>query len=149
MFICMYMILLYYFLFLLFFLISFIFFFFLFFFFFFYYNFIFFFFFFFQAEDGIRDLYVTGVQTCALPISATVCSNPLIYFTADFTLFFIFLERDNFPFLKTVAEMKLAKRLIRMSRSYPDRKSTRLNSSHVEISYAVFCLKKKIKSIIQ
>src|SRR5204863_5571328 len=23
----------------------------------------------FQAEDGIRDLYVTGVQTCALPIS--------------------------------------------------------------------------------
>src|SRR6267378_4900999 len=23
---------------------------------------------FFQAEDGIRDLYVTGVQTCALPI---------------------------------------------------------------------------------
>src|SRR6266403_5348288 len=27
------------------------------------------FFFFFQAEDGIRDLYETGVQTCALPIS--------------------------------------------------------------------------------
>src|SRR5690349_21862263 len=32
----------------------------------------FFFFFFFQAEDGIRDLYVTGVQTCALPISGLV-----------------------------------------------------------------------------
>src|SRR2546430_13263840 len=31
-------------------------------------------FFFFQAEDGIRDLTVTGVQTCALPISATVYS---------------------------------------------------------------------------
>src|SRR5688572_31689726 len=29
------------------------------------------FFFFFQAEDGIRDLTVTGVQTCALPISKT------------------------------------------------------------------------------
>src|SRR5205085_6906696 len=28
-----------------------------------------FFFFFFQAEDGIRDLTVTGVQTCALPIA--------------------------------------------------------------------------------
>src|SRR5690606_4672052 len=28
-----------------------------------------------------------------------------------------------------------------------DRKSTRLNSSHVKISYAVFCLKKKNKSI--
>src|SRR2546429_6588033 len=30
------------------------------------------FFFFFQAEDGIRDVAVTGVQTCALPISATI-----------------------------------------------------------------------------
>src|SRR2546430_14900759 len=29
---------------------------------------LFYFFFFFQAEDGIRDLTVTGVQTCALPI---------------------------------------------------------------------------------
>src|SRR5690606_15016578 len=29
--------------------------------------------------------------------------------------------------------------------SYGDRKSTRLNSSHVKMSYAVFCLKKKIK----
>src|SRR6266700_8205873 len=28
------------------------------------------FFFFFQAEDGIRDFHVTGVQTCALPIFA-------------------------------------------------------------------------------
>src|SRR5439155_12859574 len=30
-------------------------------------------FFFFQAEDGIRDGHVTGVQTCALPISAIHC----------------------------------------------------------------------------
>src|SRR5438309_10922018 len=30
------------------------------------------FFFFFQAEDGIRDGTVTGVQTCALPISTTI-----------------------------------------------------------------------------
>src|SRR5439155_12863499 len=29
----------------------------------------------------------------------------------------------------------------------PDRKSTRLNSSHVAISYAVFCLKKKIADV--
>src|SRR5579883_3616106 len=32
----------------------------------------FFFFFFFQAEDGIRDFHVTGVQTCALPICKDV-----------------------------------------------------------------------------
>src|SRR5207253_7920072 len=30
------------------------------------------FFFFFQAEDGIRDGHVTGVQTCALPILASL-----------------------------------------------------------------------------
>src|SRR5215813_9606287 len=41
-----------------------------------------FFFFFFQAEDGIRDADVTGVQTCALPIyhrgtPCTCCNSPL------------------------------------------------------------------------
>src|SRR5690349_22997429 len=32
-----------------------------------------------------------------------------------------------------------------LEKQFRDRKSTRLNSSHVEISYAVFCLKKKTK----
>src|SRR6266478_5811007 len=37
------------------------------------------FFFFFQAEDGIRDLTVTGVQTCALPISKPMgCRHGLV-----------------------------------------------------------------------
>src|SRR2546430_9326512 len=35
-------------------------------------------FFFFQAEDGIRDLTVTGVQTCALPISMEVVVVALV-----------------------------------------------------------------------
>src|SRR5437763_14045077 len=34
------------------------------------------FFFFFQAEDGIRDTSVTGVQTCALPICAAGSGEP-------------------------------------------------------------------------
>src|SRR2546426_5895178 len=34
-------------------------------------------FFFFQAEDGIRDYKVTGVQTCALPISSVAGLDPL------------------------------------------------------------------------
>src|SRR2546425_8031188 len=33
-------------------------------------------FFFFQAEDGIRDKLVTGVQTCALPISLALQRKP-------------------------------------------------------------------------
>src|SRR3989442_9305192 len=37
----------------------------------------------------------------------------------------------------------------RHSPHYRDRKSTRLNSSHVRISYAVFCLKKKKKKKIE
>src|SRR5690606_40661016 len=48
--------------------------------------------FFFQAEDGIRDFHVTGVQTCALPIYKVVASftggivSPLIglIFKSDF-----------------------------------------------------------------
>src|SRR2546426_7144354 len=39
-------------------------------------------FFFFQAEDGIRDYKVTGVQTCALPISAVVGGDDSILFPA-------------------------------------------------------------------
>src|SRR5205807_6209228 len=53
--------------------------------FYFYFFFCFFFFFFFQAEDGIRDYKVTGVQTCALPISE------LPNFCADVT------GRDGIP----------------------------------------------------
>src|SRR2546422_4841655 len=37
------------------------------------------FFFFFQAEDGIRDVAVTGVQTCALPI----CARPSLPLASD------------------------------------------------------------------
>src|SRR5699024_7876558 len=37
---------------------------------------------FFQAKDGIRDRNVTGVQTCALPISAPSSSAPCTYSTA-------------------------------------------------------------------
>src|SRR5690606_39987770 len=38
-----------------------------------------FFFFFFQAEDGILDFHVTGVQTCALPIFAEELLHGLLH----------------------------------------------------------------------
>src|SRR5690349_22786000 len=44
---------------------------------------------------------------------------------------------------------ELHERAERHARAVEDRKSTRLNSSHVEISYAVFCLKKKKKKNTQ
>src|SRR5690349_23431231 len=54
-------------------------------------------------------------------------------------------ERDRFVVSHSRAVSRRAggDRLRRRERAGTDRKSTRLNSSHVEISYAVFCLKKK------
>src|SRR5690606_1063962 len=40
-------------------------------------------FFFFQAEDGIRVFHVTGVQTCALPISAAAHIRPDLFVAMD------------------------------------------------------------------
>src|SRR5438270_4086615 len=45
-----------------------------------------FFFFFFQAEDGIRDLTVTGVQTCALPISCITVMSGAFRLEPDMTV---------------------------------------------------------------
>src|SRR5690606_39672886 len=44
-------------------------------------------FFFFQAEDGIRDFHVTGVQTCALPISLLCATTFLLAAPAQAALF--------------------------------------------------------------
>src|SRR2546430_12666645 len=43
---------------------------------------------FFQAEDGIRALTVTGVQTCALPISVATTRRGRIYLSGSATEFF-------------------------------------------------------------
>src|SRR5690625_6998319 len=53
------------------------------------------------------------------------------------------LEGDNSWDSVDPNGVKSTQQLIKTSK---DRKSTRLNSSHVAISYAVFCLKKKIKT---
>src|SRR5690349_24228038 len=54
---------------------------------------------------------------------------------------------DNAPstttFEPTLDQTMPARPVLYVEASGIDRKSTRLNSSHVEISYAVFCLKKK------
>src|SRR2546429_1448805 len=97
------------------------------------------FFFFFQAEDGIRDVAVTGVQTCALPICFTKdnimkLTDGLFHKVFD-EIAAQYSEIENEHWIVDIGAAKLA--------DTPDRKSTRLNSSHGYISYAVFCLKKK------
>src|SRR3989449_7893291 len=56
-------------------------------------------------------------------------------------------EPANFKVLEELAAAFGGKAAVGASRA--DRKSTRLNSSHGYISYAVFCLKKKKKSTIE
>src|SRR5690348_17564226 len=51
---------------------------------------------------------------------------------------------DGFPCYPLFANDELLKTISHDPRFVADRKSTRLNSSHPSISYAVFCLKKKI-----
>src|SRR2546430_3617828 len=102
-------------------------------------------FFFFQAEDGIRDLTVTGVQTCALPIC----------FHGSFRCRLGEQPRERRPPVRE----RVRARFPRAIRQPGDRgrddaveraersEEHTLNSSHSQISYAVFCLKKKTNTI--
>src|SRR5207248_8447034 len=107
---------------------------------------------FFQAEDGIRDRTVTGVQTCALPISHA-CEDA----DGRATLRFgqsrappAATKHDEWnqpcqPATRSAAAIVHCEGAVvgpQFSGISGDRKSTRLNSSHRTISYAVFCLKK-------
>src|SRR5690606_39587847 len=122
--------------------------------------------------DGIRDFHVTGVQTCALPICFTersrgkqrarraldavrrdqrraegASTQPLLasgqfvqlqdHPRADCNQLWLLAEVRHQGYQPQVLE----------AFAEVDRKSTRLNSSHVKISYAVFCLKTKKKSM--
>src|SRR5258707_10550190 len=53
---------------------------------------------------------------------------------------------DQQLYLQYVEKPASKREVRRWRKEYPDRKSTRLNSSHANISYAVFCLKKKKKN---
>src|SRR5438067_6487329 len=63
------------------------------------------------------------------------------------TLFRSIVAFQEYQTAGSVNEFMRSRRLARVKQE--DRKSTRLNSSHVSISYAVFCLKKKKKKIIK
>src|SRR5690606_39666661 len=149
-----------------------------------------------QAEDGIRDFHVTGVQTCALPIlggagvvldvltndhdlvvagirmgwldliscdapwNPVECGDVNTYgFTEEFLEMggasLVLTSLANYFFRRQPPERVRQLRRLAIAASATwvvvwasnfwllDRKSTRLNSSHVKISYAVFCLKRK------
>src|SRR5699024_11942436 len=119
--------------------------------------FVFYFFFFFQAEDGIRDGHVLEFRRvlfrstrcgpapwpgCAVGSGADAPGAGPVRSGAP-------RSSDRFresAILERRRHVRRPARRLLLARSRGrDRKSTRLNSSHVSISYAVFCLKKKKK----
>src|SRR2546430_13678891 len=83
-----------------------------------------FFFFFFFNDPATTEIYTLSLHD-ALPISSTAILNArAIRFGSDAIAIAVFTRTASAPISI-------------------DRKSTRLNSSHSQISYAVFCLKKK------
>src|SRR2546421_5146094 len=101
-----------------------------------------------------------------MPLSLMYCVVLSLRLTYTFSLFFFFLmirrppRSTLFPYttlfrsyqqssVHTERGNRDAARGGAQARPAPDRKSTRLNSSHDQISYAVFCLKKKKKQTTQ
>src|SRR2546430_10204309 len=70
--------------------------------------------FFFQAEDGIRDLTVTGVQTCALPISALGLERGIA------SMVQLERGRGNICNLRRAATIRISASLIRPSFDKPN-----------------------------
>src|SRR5690349_7727798 len=71
------------------------------------------------------------------------------YHDAATTAIYTLSLHDALPISRTprrLTSMSTTIDTVQSSTVWGDRKSTRLNSSHVEISYAVFCLKKKKKN---
>src|SRR5205807_8865111 len=109
----------------------------------------------------VFSLHTIDVYVCLCDVTLFIC-NFLTFFHHQFLYFFFFLmirrppRSTLFPYTTLFrsprdrpAHAPDLHRLGRRVRPAPlgrrDRKSTRLNSSHLVISYAVFCLKKKKK----
>src|SRR3712207_7457723 len=90
--------------------------------------------FFFFNDTATTEIYTLSLHD-ALPISDGTCGTPVVHRCAK-------IAQVGRACWSSVA------RFVQLSRprrwdARRDRKSTRLNSSHANISYAVFCLKKK------
>src|SRR5699024_11612811 len=113
-------------------------------------------FFFFFTAPSPTDIYPLSLHD-ALPIFTKISAPDLFAaFVLSSNLVVLSLVRDILTIKPLSSKSFLTRLVISKVRSFSfnplplapgslDRKSTRLNSSHVSISYAVFCLKKKNK----
>src|SRR5688572_32254473 len=85
-------------------------------------------------RSGLESLHVRMDRHCAntLAVAKFLQNHPKVAWV-------------NYPGLPDSKYFSLAQKYFPKGASGLDRKSTRLNSSHSQISYAVFCLKKKKK----
>src|SRR5436305_5738077 len=83
-----------------------------------------------------NDPPTTEIYTLSLHDAPPILSGSVAAF-AHFTVLLAYALREQFAKVRVFAFVDTCDEVTR------DRKSTRLNSSHVRISYAVFCLKKK------
>src|SRR3712207_7524434 len=90
-------------------------------------------FFFFFNDTATTEIYTLSLHD-ALPILISIYPKSFVE-----TFLHLFIYPDTRVGEVSIADHKIYMLLL-------DRKSTRLNSSHANISYAVFCLKKKKKS---
>src|SRR5690554_7384938 len=100
---------------------------------------IFIYFVFFFNDTATTEIYTLSLHD-ALPISA----HALCRWRG-----FRELMQSNLIWTKKMFPLQRTQNPRRVREKQTDRKSTRLNSSHVRISYAVFCLKKKNQKIME
>src|SRR3712207_7896893 len=100
---------------------------------------------FFFNDSASTEIYTLSLHD-ALPISNTIGTLNLLQSVVDHGV-----ELEKFDTAGTSEEYGNVREPVRHHHDFDDdgdRKSTRLNSSHANLSYAVFCLKKKIETII-
>src|SRR2546430_8761910 len=86
--------------------------------------------FFFFNDTATTEIYTLSLHD-ALPIF--MCQRPVLVGTGPWALASVLRSASNIRWRIAMTSRRV----------WSDRKSTRLNSSHSQISYAVFCLKKK------
>src|SRR3712207_7988263 len=102
--------------------------------------------FFFFNDTATTEIYTLSLHD-ALPISNGHVAAARLNLRAGDELFCFKIAHDE-TLRKFSPGMQVELAMIEHFHADPDRKSTRLNSSHANISYAVFCLKKKKNSLL-
>src|SRR5690349_23013001 len=95
----------------------------------------------FFQDPTTTKLYTLSLHD-ALPISKV--GGPVLLKCENLQRAGSFKIRGAYTRIARLSDAERANGVVAASAGNQDRKSTRLNSSHVEISYAVFCLKKKM-----